>query len=61
MLCARATLALLKFSFFGGGDGFCREGDNTGLGTLADFANPLDVMSKLLLAESVAFCPCVLY
>jgi len=58
MLCARATLALLvKFSFLGGGDGFCREGDGTDLGTMVDFTNPLGVTSGLLPMESV-LCPC---
>lgn len=60
MLCARATFALfVKFSFLGGGDGFCREGDGSGLlGTMTDFANPLTVVSELLTVESVVLCPC---
>lgn len=58
ILCALATLALFRFNFLGGGDGFCREGDDIGLGTTVDFANPLDVMSELLVAESVVLCPC---
>lgn len=57
MLCALATLVLLRFNFLGGGDGFCREGDDVGLGTTVDFANPLDVTSELFVAESVVLCP----
>lgn len=58
ILCALATLALLaKFSFLGGGDGFCRVADATGLGTMVDFAIPLGVTSGVLVAESVALCP----
>lgn len=48
MLCARDTLALLvRFSFLGGGDGFCGEGDvvvaavAAALGKTIDFAIPL--------------------
>jgi len=59
MLCALATLALVRFSFLGGGDGFCRVADGTGLGTMGDFANPLGVTSGLLVVESVVLCPCV--
>lgn len=60
MLCALATLATLlaRFSFLGGGEGFCRLDDGTGLGTAADFANPLGIVSELLVAESVVLCPC---
>jgi len=51
MLCALATLALVvKFSFLGGGDGFCRVADG------ADFANPLGMISGLFV-ESVVLCP----
>lgn len=58
MLCALATLALLvKFSFLGGGDGFCRVADGAGLGTTVDFPNPLGATSGLLVAESVVLCP----
>lgn len=54
MLCARDTLVLLvRFSFLGGGDGFCKEGDAAGLGTTTDFANPLGIVSALVIAESV--------
>jgi hypothetical protein len=56
MLCARATLALfIKFSFLGGGNGFC---DGTNLGTMAGFTNPLGITSGLLPMESVVLCPC---
>lgn len=59
MLCALATLALLvRFSFLGGGDGFCRVADGAGLGTMGDFANPLGVISGLPVTESVVLCPC---
>jgi len=55
MLCALATLALVvKFSFLGGGDGFCRVADGVSLGI--DFANPLGVTSGLFV-ESVVLCP----
>lgn len=65
MLCALATLATLlaRFSFLGGGDGFCRPGDGGTAGLLgtaaADFAaNPLGTVSELLVvAESVVLCP----
>lgn len=55
MLCARDTLVLLvRFSFLGGGDGFCKEGDATaGLGTTTDFPNPLGMVSELVIADSV--------
>lgn len=60
MLCALATLALLvRFSFLGGGDGFCRVADGAGLGTMGDFANPLGVTSGLLAMESLVLCPCL--
>lgn len=62
MLCALATLVtlLVRFNFLGGGDGFCRLGDGTGLGTVTDFVNPLGIVSELLVAESVVFCPCAI-
>lgn len=55
MLCARDTLVLLvRFSFLGGGDGFCKEEDATaGLGTTTDFPNPLGMVSELVIADSV--------
>lgn len=56
MLCALATFVLLvKFSFLGGGDGFCRVAD--GLGTMVDLANPLGVISGVFVVESVLLCP----
>ncbi|KAL0127233.1 hypothetical protein PUN28_005496 [Cardiocondyla obscurior] len=59
MLCALATLVLLvRLSFFGGGDGFCRVADGANLGTMGDFANPLGTTSGLLVIESVTLCPC---
>lgn len=54
MLCALDTLVLVRFNFLGGGDGFCREGNDIGLGTITDFANPRGgVVSELIVAESV--------
>lgn len=60
MLCALDTLALLvRFSFLGGGDGFCTEGDTAAvglLGTIIDFATPLPSVawpSDMVDAESV--------
>lgn len=59
MLCALATLALhVRFSFLGGGDGFCRVADDADLGTMGDFANPLGVTSGLFV-ESMVLCPCL--
>lgn len=59
MLCVLATLVALlaRVNFLGGGDGFCRLGDSIGLGTVADFANPLGMVSELLVAKSVVLCP----